>query len=72
MTKFITPNLMGFIALALFMWKLTRDIAGVEKRLTAKIDDVTNRLPEIGERVAHIEGLLEGERNAALKSSQQS
>jgi len=28
--------------------------------------------PEFGERVAHIEGLLEGERNAALKSSQES
>lgn len=72
MTAFITPNLVGFIALALFMWKITRDISGVEKRLTEKIDGVTNRLSELGERVAHIEGLLEGERNAALKSSQQS
>ena len=72
MTEFITPNLVGFIALALFMWKITRDISGVEKRLTEKIDGVTNRLSELGERVAHIEGLLEDERNAALKSSQQS
>ena len=72
MTEFITPNLVGFIALALFMWKITRDISGVEKRLTEKIDGVTHRLSELGERVAHIEGLLEGERNAALKSSQQS
>ena len=61
MTEFITPNLVGFIALALFMWKITRDISGVEKRLTEKIDGVTNRLSELGERVAHIEGLLEGE-----------
>ena len=44
MTEFITPNLVGFIALALFMWKITRDISGVEKRLTEKIDGVTNRL----------------------------
>ena len=72
MTEFITPNLVGFIALALFMWKITRDISGVEKRLTEKMDGVTNRLFELGERVAHIEGLLEGERNVALKSSQQS
>lgn len=71
-TEFITPNLVGFIALALFMWEITRDISGVEKRLTEKIDGVTSRLSELGERVVHIEGLLEGERKAALKSSQQS
>lgn len=52
MTEFITPNLVGFIALALFMWKITRDISGVEKRLTEKIDGVTNRLSALGERVA--------------------
>ena len=54
------------------MWEITRDISGVEKRLTEKIDGVTSRLSELGERVVHIEGLLEGERKAALKSSQQS
>lgn len=30
MTEFITPNLVGFIAPALFMWKITRDISGME------------------------------------------
>ena len=51
MTEFITPNLVGFIALALFMGKITRDISGVEKQLTEKIDGVTNRLSELGERM---------------------
>ena len=37
-------NLIGFIGLALFRWKITRDVSGVEKRLSDKIDAAERHL----------------------------
>ena len=51
-------NIVGFIGVFGFLWKLRSDVAAVDRRVSG-----------VSERVAHIEGLLQGERNAELKAS---
>lgn len=51
-------NIVGFLGVFGFLWKLRGDVAAVDRRVSG-----------VSERVAHIEGLLQGERNAELKAS---
>ena len=55
-------TLAGIAAVLVFLWKLTKDISGVELRLSEKIAAVDRRVSSLAERVAHVEGLLEGAR----------
>ena len=57
-------TLAGIAAVLAFLWKLTKDISGVEVRLS-KITAVDRRVSSLAERVAHIERLLEGSRTNA-------
>lgn len=58
-------TLAGIAAVLAFLWKLTKDISGVELRLSEKITAVDRRVSSLAERVAHIEELLEGARTKA-------
>lgn len=52
-------TLAGIAAILAFLWKLTKDIAAVELRLSEKITAVDRRVSSLAERVAHVEELLE-------------
>ena len=51
-------NIVGFLGVFGFLWKRRGDAAAVDRRVSG-----------VSERMAHIEGLLQGERNAELKAS---
>lgn len=55
-------TLAGIAAVLVCLWKLTKDVSGVELRLTEKIAAVDRRVSSLEERVAHVEGLLGGAR----------
>ena len=55
-------TLAGIAAVLVFLWELTKDVSGVELRLSEKIAAVDRRVSSLEERVAHVEGLLEGAR----------
>lgn len=54
----------GVVAILGFLWKIRGDISALDRRLTERIGAVEialgNRISVLGERVARIEGLLEG------------
>lgn len=60
-------NIAGFIGVLAFLWKIWGDMSKEVAKVAA---DLTKEINGVSERVARIEGLLEGERNAALKASQ--
>ena len=55
-------TLAGIAAVLVFLWELTKDVSGVELRLSEKIAAVDRRVSSLEERVAHVEALLEGAR----------
>ena len=60
-------NIAGFIGVLAFLWKIRSDMSKEVAKVAA---DLTKEINGVSERVARIEGLPEGERNAALKASQ--
>ena len=60
-------NIAGFIGVLAFLWKIRGDMSKEVAKVAA---DLTKEINGVSKRVARIEGLLEGERNAALKASQ--
>ena len=54
----------GVVAILGFLWKIRGDISALDRRLTERIGAIEialgNRISVLGERVARIEGLLEG------------
>ena len=53
-------NLALLLAFIGFMWKLNRDVGRIEQRVVARIEVLSDRISELAERIARIEGRLEG------------
>ena len=48
------------VAMMAFMWRVGERISGVETRLGKRITELAEKVNGLGERIAHVEGLLEG------------
>ena len=53
-------NLALLLAFIGFMWKLNRDVGRIEQRVVARIEVLSDRISALAERIARIEGRLEG------------
>ena len=53
-------NLALLLAFIGFMWKLNRDVGRIEQRVVGRIEVLSDRISALAERIARIEGRLEG------------
>ena len=53
-------NLVLLLAFIGFMWKLNRGVGHIEQRVVARIEVLSDRIFALAERIARIEGRLEG------------
>lgn len=51
-------TVIGLVAVASFLWQLTRDMRTLETCMTNDIHALSEKVSGIGERVARIEGVL--------------
>ena len=53
----------GVATVLAFLWRINERISGLEARINERISGLEVRIGKLGERIAKIEGLLEGLRD---------